>query len=40
MLGSNPSAASVASTDPGECYGIPFSPSARKNSLSGEAIKR
>jgi hypothetical protein len=31
MLGSNPSADSVASTDSRGCYGIPFSPSARRN---------
>ena len=30
MLGSNPSADSVASTDSRGCYGIPFSPSARR----------
>ena len=31
MLGSNPSADSVASTDAGGCYGIPLSPSAYRN---------
>ena len=40
MLGSNPSAGSVASTDSRGCYGIPFSLSARRNFLSGEATKR
>jgi hypothetical protein len=30
MLGSNPSADSVASTDVGGCYGIPLSSAARK----------
>ena len=36
MLGSNPSAASVASTDPGGCHGIPFSLSACTNSPNRE----
>ncbi len=40
MLGSNPSAGSVASTDAGGCYGIPLSLSACRNYLSGEAPKR
>jgi hypothetical protein len=40
MLGSNPSAGSVASTDSRGCYGIPFSPSARRSPASGEAPRR
>ena len=40
MLGSNPSADSVASTDTGGCYGLPLSLSGRRNSLSGEASMR
>ena len=40
MLGSNPSADSVASTDTGGCYSVPLSLSGRRNSISGEAPKR
>jgi len=40
MPGGNPSAHSVASTDPGGCCGIPPSLFARRKSLSGEAQKR
>ena len=40
MLGSNPSADSVASTDTGGCYGVPLSLSGQLNSISGAAPKR
>ncbi len=40
MLGSNPSADSVASTDPGGCCGIPFQLSADRKPTSGEARRR
>jgi len=40
MLGSNPSADSVASTDPGGCCAIPFHLSAGTEPASGEAPKR
>jgi hypothetical protein len=40
MLGSNPSADSVASTDPGGCCASPFHLFAGKEPASGEASKR
>jgi hypothetical protein len=41
MLGSNPSADLVASTDAGGCYGVPLSPYlTAETPLSGEAPER
>ena len=39
MPGGNPSADSVASTDPGGCYGIPLSLTARRNFPIGRGTK-
>jgi hypothetical protein len=40
MLGSNPSADSVASTDPGDATSSPFQLSAGESPASGEAPRR
>ena len=40
MLGSNPSADSVASTDPGDATASPFQLSAGESPASGEAPRR